>query len=603
MLKKRSMHVVGMVVAFILTGLLIGVQLDTPASGAPSSVVSSESSDFATHVLRDPWDMSEFSDISQYLNQSGQAIYLLNPLVQNGIFSAQSNGTANFFVLFPGYLTAIKTGKVGARYPISAATYHCIYIAMNVQSSGTGAQVFWFADDRLNGPGGTWGAANPFSVSASVWKLYALDLATYPTATGTAWTGSPTGQWQGLRIDPTHQAGVNFSVDWVRLTDCTAVTTTINWASNPSVSSIWLISASTGNSILIKEGINGSLGAATLDTQGLAAGTYQVCLSSSITSCNSVAAPTPSSLIINQVPIAVFNRPSFTSGTDYATQAGNTWDFNDTADATLILNAAFSFSNGLLNLTTASVAPGGADPIIYLNTPQQIANGSLYRYLTFRMYTQWPWQNVPNGMVVRWIWSIPGGCELVSNDIPFDVGWQTYTVDLSDPFNGSVEQTGGSCPPGPLSWSTSGPIVRLRFDPNENALGASLFQQLDWIRLTQVDRVTHGIPFPIQISLNKPAQGISFNFYYTDNLQSPTQHAASTYIPPSPSPAPYHLYLPMAFQSFGSSDLPPVVNGVTFTWDTTSVTPNTSSGYYICVTANDGYNQATYCSEAPVLVY
>jgi len=65
----------------------------------------SEGKDFATLVLRDPWDMSEDTDISQYINSDGQYNQLQNIQVTNGIFSSKSTTdrfNAKFYLLFPG---------------------------------------------------------------------------------------------------------------------------------------------------------------------------------------------------------------------------------------------------------------------------------------------------------------------------------------------------------------------------------------------------------------------------------------------------------------------------------------------------------------------
>jgi hypothetical protein len=39
---------------------------------------------------------------------------------------------------------------------------------------------------------------------------------------------------------------------------------------------------------------------------------------------------------------------------------------------------------------------------------------------------------------------------------------------------------------------------------------------------------------------------------------------------------------------------------ITYSWNTASVP---DGEYYICARASDGYNQSTFCSEAPVKVY
>ena len=111
-------------VCFVLlfAGLPVG-----PAAAQTTTI--REGNDYATQVFRDPWDMNEFSDISQYLNNSGQNVYIQNIQVANGIFSAQS-ATVDppFTALFPGYQTAMLIGKVGHNFPIQSSVYKCFYI-------------------------------------------------------------------------------------------------------------------------------------------------------------------------------------------------------------------------------------------------------------------------------------------------------------------------------------------------------------------------------------------------------------------------------------------------------------------------------------------
>jgi hypothetical protein len=46
------------------------------------------------------------------------------------------------------------------------------------------------------------------------------------------------------------------------------------------------------------------------------------------------------------------------------------------------------------------------------------------------------WQDVNKGWIARWIWQTSDNCFEVTNDIPFDTGWQTLEVDLHDPLEG-----------------------------------------------------------------------------------------------------------------------------------------------------------------------
>jgi hypothetical protein len=596
------------------------VSLGDPATSVrvPSSPVP-ESADFATRVLRDPWDMLEFSDISQYLNESGQRDLVRSIQMSGGLFSAESTSARDpyFFPLFPGYETAMLIGKVGAHYPVSSATYHCLHAAMRVESGPADSwgpdqyQVLWYADDRLNSGGAAWGyslgiALYPEAGASSPehsWRVYSVDLAAL-TSGGTSWPDQT--YWRGLRIDPSIQADTRFSVDWIRLTDCHPNTQSITWTPDGAVDAIWVRPTSSTRDIRLVTGVNGSSGTHELDVQGLAPGSYSVGVGTTTTCCSDWSS---GQLTINQTAIAHFVRPSFTSGTDYATSAGNPWDFSNESDTTQILNAAsWSYENGILDLVTdPGPLSAGIDVQVHLTTPQPV-DGRDYRYLSFRMNTEGPWQNTPEGWMARWIWTIPSlnglpgyECHLVSQDIPYDVGWQVYTVDMAHVFNGSAEETSPAgpphCPDLPYTWLQSGTIIKTRIDPNENITDDSLHQQLDWIRLTQIDRVVQGMPFMARVSVNKQlSEGHSLSYFYSTDPQSdPSQ---STAVPCSSSPSGItstsHIYLPLVNNEY---DL--ATGGIAFCWDTASVDPGE---YHLCVAVDDGYNQATYCSDAPVLV-
>lgn len=603
----------------------------------PPTTPQPEGADFATLVLRDPWDMSEFTDISQYLNESGQSNLIKNIVVANGVFTATSvgnvsTGNAYFFPLFPGYQGAIQAGKVGSRYPIPKSTDKCLYIAMKVNSGPANSfgpdqfRILWFADEHLNGAGGTWGQTQGMALYPEVigkaqpvqsWRLYSVNLST-AASLGTAWNNMPS--VEGLRIDPTINANIDFAVDWVRLTNCNAVNVGLTWTGGTSNDKdIWLRPVGTNRDIRVATGVTGTSDSYNLDIQGIAPGSYYVELGTDTTCCSQENTSQP--LVINQTPIASFVRPSFFSGSDYASQAGNSWNFSDNTDVTGLINfKSTSFQNGELNMVTPSgPQPGGVDSRILLNTPSPINTG-IYRYLTFRMSSQngsAPWQNVVDGMIARLIWSVQGSsglpgyrCTLVSTDIPFDVGYQTYSIDLYNAFNGQAETTQGDCTGLPTTWQASNPVLELRFDPNENiscnpqsgspfviSTCGDYIQNLDWIRLTAVDQVAQGIPFPVQITLNRTPSTVSLTFFYTTTLANPTQFPAQLYTPPTPA-GPLKLFLPMLFKDYPTYDIFPEPN-VTYLWDTTNVPPGT---YYICVRTNDGYNTATYCSEAPMNV-
>jgi hypothetical protein len=586
-----------------------------PAAPGGTNVVA-EGKDFATWVLRDPWDMNALTDVSIYLNRSGQSHDTKSISVANGVFSAISNsGDTNFSPLFPGYENMIKSANEGALHPINSATYHCLYVAMKVDEVqvDSQAQLLWFKNTDLNN--GDWGQSGGFWTTENQWILYAWDLNNTPATppSNKNWTGSST--WQGLRIDPTQYPNTPYQVDWVRLTDCASVNTTINFNENGSINALWLQPIGTNRNILTKTGVNGGQGSTQLDVQGIQPGTYTVRMGTATSCCIANAYDT---LVVNQAPIAEFVSPSFISGAEYAANAGAQWDFADTSDITAHYNNTIHFGNGAVDIVTQpGPPPAGSDSQIFLNTPLDFQS-SQYRYLNIRMETDWGfnWPNMPDGMVMRWIWGIPGHsgaptnrCYVVSQDIPFDIGWRTYTIDLADAYNGSAEETAGDCPNNDPHWNSSGTIKDLRLDPNENITafrdpisgGAAFHQLIDWIKLTAMDRVDSGQAYLIKIDVNVPPSAVSnATYYYTTSLSDPDQHPANRWSPPRAS-GPYRLYTPLVTRpgSTGGADTLPQAD-LSFWWNTNGVPNNT---YYVCARLTAGPNTTTFCSPAPIQVY
>jgi len=202
-----------------------------------------------------------------------------------------------------------------------------------------------------------------------------------------------------------------------------------------------------------------------------------------------------------------------------------------------------------------------------------------------------PWQNPVYGMIARLIWGIKGPtyalCYLVTNGIPYDIGYQTYSIDLFSNDGTAVTRLGGCTGVAAKTWKASGTILTLRFDPNEDVTctAKNLFvrktcghyvQKLDYLRLTAIDQAVIGSVFPIQIRLNRfPNTLTSLAFYYTTDRTKPTQNPA-----------------------VGTLQTTSTSMDVTYQWDTTGVTPGT---YYVCAHIEDGFNPVTYCSEAAVI--
>jgi hypothetical protein len=218
------------------------------------------------------------------------------------------------------------------------------------------------------------------------------------------------------------------------------------------------------------------------------------------------------------------------------------------------------------------------------------------------MLTDGPWQNVPEGMIARWVWKVPGSdgkdCWLVSHDIPFDVGWYNLSVDLHHPFNSTAEEHSAYCNGVPLNWKENTNVQQFRFDPNESIFNYPLFQQLDWLMLTKVDRVIKGNKFPLIFNLNKNLDQIDMDFYYTTDRNFPFQNNANI----SSIQAPF---IQTKINNFFQLYLPFIINekhitpDTDFIWDTYDVP---LGEYYICAKIDDGFNIGVGCSEAPVKV-
>lgn len=625
-----------------------------------SATTVAESTDFANQILRDPWDMSEYSDVSMYINESAQRIHIQNMSISNGIFAGTSAGNdtdglnAYFFPLFGGYHETMPLGKIGLNYPIASNQFGCFYAAMKVDSGAATQRgpdiwrVLWYETNSLDTSRTPWGigierlypeAGN--GQPTAIWKLHKMDLRapwlTEPAAN--RWDDKPL--WRAIRFEPTIQGGAAFQIDWLRLTDCTANTTTISWTPNRTITAIWLQPAGATHQIRLAAGIDGAAGSYALDVQGVTPGQYTVGLGTDTTCC---VEESSEPLIINAAPRVQFVRPSFTSGEDYASTNGNTWDFGDAADAASIANVPGVIEEGVLKMTTPS-SKGLTDynPQIYLNMPTTL-DTKKYRYLSIRMYTEWdvPWQDIISGMIGRWGWIMPSYsgnanevCNLMSQDIGLDVGWHIYTIDLHDYFNGGAEiasPPGSShCPRIAYSpqepptnvasnqthWFNAKPLTGLRLDPNENiscgyreATGntnvpcSDYRQQIDWITLTAMDAVTAGELYEIQLALNKQMSAADFTFYYTTDVGQPKQARAIAYQPSSPSQPPsgdVRFYLPTAFRApvGQATGLIDVEFPVSFQWDTSGVAAGL---YHICAEGNDGVNTTIYCSEANIQV-
>jgi len=594
--------------AYVILAILLLLTSGSASQAAESVVISplvtAEGHDFSTLILSDPWDMDAYSDVSMYINESGTAIHLQNIQVSNGIFSAQSLNTnldlpessdAQFHVLFPGYRSSIHAGKTGARFPIDSTKYHCLFTRLKVNSSDTldETRIWWFADDRLASvPEFGSGRISTFPFTSD-WHFYGVDLNGFADVP-LDWSAGT--EWQGLRVDPTTKPGVDFEVDWVRLTDCTEVPVQISWAEISGEIEVWVGINGMQPDFMIPEGVltlkNCSGNSCTLDVQGWEPGIYYIGVKPQ-SGGSIVWSSQP--LTIDASPIVSFTRPSCVSGDSIR------WEMLDESD---ILPGEtrcvdYTFNSGNLDLTTLPPATigsscrsdGYSDPQIGLSIPVSLIDTNEYRYLSIRMSMNGAWQDVNKGWIARVVWQTPDDCFEVTNDIPFDTGWQTLVVDLHDPFEGQAEDFApASCS---LKHWTTDTTDFLRFDPNENDTTASMVQSIDWISLSKGNWVGVGNSYPIEVESSEPIQEGSVTLFYTSDIDVPKQNLAV--ITPDMDPqGPYFVYLPLLMGGIGAGG-----GDTLFYWDTTDVSPGS---YYICGEFPDGLNSPVFCSRATILV-
>jgi hypothetical protein len=562
-----------------------------------------EGLDYATRTLGDAWDMQSFSDIAQWFNHTPPEHQLVDFQVNNGVFSARTLGDySEFFPLFPGYLPGTHSGKIGALYPINSSVFACFYMSMYSTWNSPISNYFlvgWGPNDDTNNP---WGVAQSYDITKDEWRLYQFSLNNPRGLINQPWSSQQL--WQYLRITPSKNAETRFSIDWIRLTNCQPVYVNLSGI-KPGTYSLWLSSGSHDGHVLVVSSFS-TTGSYAWDVQGLAAGSYTYYVKNS----DGVIFQ-QGQINIVESPIVTFTSPSPYSGQYYANNQGNPWnmDPSDAPDIRCVKNT--NFAEGILTLDTMSqdcAGPGAneADPIIYLDT---VYHGDLssYRYLSFSSNTTgYPWSVPDLGMIVRLFWSLDRttgvDCWYGSRAVALDVGWQTYTVDLYDAWNTMPEErTPLDCPM--VSWRDQGvvgPVVSLRIDPNENITGNVMHQEFDWIRLSKVEQVTQGRPAKIRVMLNKPPTDVTLSFYYTADLSQPAQNIAASY-PKTINSARYIRYFPFV-SNFDLSYAPYVDQipaDVTFSWNTSGVAPGE---YYLCAQADDGYNRAIYCSQAPIQI-
>ncbi len=151
---------------------------------------------------------------------------------------------------------------------------------------------------------------------------------------------------------------------------------------------------------------------------------------------------------------------SIDSKLDYATWAGNPWDFDDANDAVQVGNVkSSSISGGLLSACNAGSAGTTSDPFVVLNLPAGQLDADKFHTVAFRYSFDGPFSlefGNGGGTLARIVWHDSSGKTHESRDIVTYPNLDITTVDL----RGTTAVDGARF---------TGPITQFRFDPNEDS--------------------------------------------------------------------------------------------------------------------------------------
>lgn len=469
--------------AAIVCTSLVGTTLAAAPAGAVASNVTLSAStatggvDFATQAYGDPWDYDNSEDqafaTSATLGDmrsgsiSGGRLWLDNP--GGGYFSPITSWDD---------LGAAPWGRDGSLYPVDASRYTRLAFHMRAPQTTQG-HLMWFTCGVASA---SCQGAKIFNVSAG-WKTYDIPLTT--GTSGQSWQGLI----KGLRIFPS-TAGGQLEIDWVRLY-APGQTTTVSFSDSTSSSAarvIWDADRNATNNTNANAGwglleATGSGSNRTFQAGALPGGTYQIgVLDDGQTSYASTA------LTVDAPPSPVVLDPDVTGGADYATLAGNPWDFNDASDVARVSNADWWVGNGLLYGRNAGSLPN--DPHVVLSQPVPF-DGSRFHRLTVRMGHEGDFslEDRPGaGMNSRIVWSVTDqpGMAQVSDDLVVYPGWHTNTLEMATSPSNAIAEPGT---PGQAGWAGR-QIDQLRIDPNEDRGPRQWY--IDDVRLAEDDTAYGG---------------------------------------------------------------------------------------------------------------
>lgn len=476
-----------------LTALLFGagllnaqsIEITVPDTGQHVR----EGRDYATWELGNRWEMS-CPDWSGLSGDPGDPIWdgrftcdlvvsrnrcVTNELFDAGSYFATSTSTCNssaspdpnLILVSPGPVAGVGLSN-GRLYPIDTTVYRHFTVKIRTLNTtqNQGSMVFFQTSGDANDP---FGRTNFGRIEPGGWRIISFDLVE-DVAAGSQLTWTGQNQVIGLRYDPVPNDGIDFEIDWARLSadpnlgESPDTTVPVEWTSSglPAGTQVTISAVDEdGAQLELANGIDVAAGEATVNLSRLAPGLYSIRLEA-----GGVSDLSHGQYRINAAPEFHFTQPDRRGDEtrDYATDVlGNAWGPMDAADLILDNNAQTNLENiAFLGGDLVADAPDGGqspgDPRITFATPVPIDTG-LYRMFSY----EYQLEILPDqiGSVTRIHWGTDLGVDptpdTVSDDIRVRRGFNTYVLgDMTE-----VPDRDG------LSGQWNGDLTVLRFDPHE----------------------------------------------------------------------------------------------------------------------------------------
>lgn len=590
-----------------------------------------EGDDFATQVLRNPWDFDERRDIGWEEKYVGSSVGTSFG-IWSGTYDGSTPGKSYVFPLFPGFAnTSVHTSGVegdravpslGAQYPIDSSKYYLLsymgshdrkeleFIYWNTDPTGGNTQgispeAFWPDASQLCGK--TNEVALVRGAPVSGWQARHFDLSNLAGECDVQDVGAWTGNVIALRVDSsiTEVSGNVTRFDWMRLVDPTsAPDLTITWT-DTGITGAHIVSVYIDDNAASFDGreymnADGNPGSITFPTAALPPGDwyfYLVVRDKSTLTVQSTSAYS-ARLRVNQAPLVTFAAPTQVTGQDFATrELGDPWDFATMSDAANVGTSVVPYNTyDWKQFFGESVASGALvafadDPLagntetdaqVHFNLGNSLSDvggvdSGAYRYFAFDLFidpTLYPTisDKVANGFVSRVVsWQNLDEFDqrfAPKHNIIFE-GMNRYYIDLHD-FDVAEKNVF----PASSAWLEKEIWSHLRFDPQET-----------------------GVEGPTQFSLD------NVNLY-TENFSEDQEYTIAWDIEDDDANVNISIYYDADNQDFNGTliaTLNNVASGAgSYDWDTSSFTEGTS--YYVYLEIDDGVNTSRFYSPVPIII-